>query len=255
MSLIVGFKIVVVPSLIAAVTLAGRRWGPAVAGWLSGFPIVAGPILFFIAWEQGPAFGSKAALGTVLGIPAVLAFNLAYAWCAVRTAWPLSLIAAMAAYAAASALLLALAPSAVLSIGLAALLLAAGPRLFPRIEGAAVLPPRTNSRTEIMYRMLAAAALVFAVTVFAADMGPRMSGLFAMFPVISIVLASFSHHHCGAGFAVRLLRGVILGWYALTLFFILLYLLLPLLPIVLAFAGAVFAATGVQLATRRYIQS
>lgn len=255
MSLIVGFKIVVVPSLIAAVTLAGRRWGPAVAGWLSGFPIVAGPILFFIAWEQGPDFGSSAALGTVLAIPAVLAFNLAYAWCATRASWPFSLAAAMAAYAAACALLLLLAPGAALSIGLAALLLAIGPRLFPQFEGNALLPPRANSRSEIAYRMLAAAALVFAVTHFAADMGPRMSGLFAMFPVISIVLASFSHHYCGAAFAIRLLRGVILGWYALTLFFVLLYLLLPLLPLTLAFIGAVLAATAVQLVSRRHIRS
>lgn len=255
MSLIVGFKIVVVPSLIAGVTLAGRRWGPAVAGWLSGFPIVAGPILFFIAWEQGSEFGSAAALGTVLGIPSVLAFNLAYAWCATRASWPLSLLAALAAYAAVAAALLVWAPSPLASIGLAAALLAVGPRLFPAFDGPARLPPGTNSRLEIFWRMLAAGLLVFAVTWFAADMGPRMSGLFAMFPVISIVLASFSHHYSGAAFAIRLLRGVILGWYALALFFVLLYLLLPPLPIGLAFLGAMFAATGVQLVSRRYIQA
>lgn len=256
MSLIVSVKIVVVPVLIAAVTLAGRRWGPAVAGWLSGFPIVAGPILFFIAWEQGREFGSAAALGTVLGIPAVLAFNLAYAWCATRCTWPISLAAGLAAYAAAAAALLVLAPSAALSVVLAALLLAAGPRLFPAAPaGGARLPPRANSRSEVVYRMLAAATLVFAVTHFAADMGPRMSGLFAMFPVISIVLASFSHHYCGAGFAIRLLRGVILGWYALAVFFFLLYLLLPRLPLPVAFVGAAFAATAVQLFSRRYIRA
>lgn len=255
MSLIVGFKIVIVPTLIAAVTLAGRRWGPAVAGWLSGFPIVAGPILFFIAWEQGTEFGAAAALGTVLGIPAVLAFNLAYAWCAARASWPFSLAAALAAYAAASTILLWLAPGAALSVALAALLLLAGPRLFPVVEGKAVLPARANTRTEIVFRMLAAATLVLAVTYFAADLGPRMSGLFAMFPVISIVLASFSHHTSGAVFAIRLLRGVILGWYALAVFFVLLYLLLPQLSLAPAFGGAVLAATAVQLVSRRYIRA
>ena len=38
-------KLLLVPLLLAAVTLAGRRWGQSVAGWLGSFPIVAGPIL------------------------------------------------------------------------------------------------------------------------------------------------------------------------------------------------------------------
>ena len=85
MSLILGFKLVLVPALIGAVTLAGRRWGPSIAGWLSGFPIVVGPILFFIVYEQGTAFGVTAALGTLLGIPSVLAFNIVY--CFVARCW------------------------------------------------------------------------------------------------------------------------------------------------------------------------
>ena len=49
MSLVFILKLILVPALIAGVTLAGRRWGPAVAGWLSAFPVVAGPILLVMA--------------------------------------------------------------------------------------------------------------------------------------------------------------------------------------------------------------
>jgi len=254
MSLIVGVKVMLVPALIGGVTLAGRRWGPAVAGWLSGFPIVAGPILFFITWEQGQAFGSAAALGTLMGIPSVLAFNLGYAWTATRYSWPLSLAASMVAYALVATVLLWLAPSAPLSIALDACLLVISARLFPPVGGQAALPPRVNSRFELLYRMLAAASLVLLVTYFASDLGPRMSGLFAMFPVISIVLATFSHHYCGAAFAIRLLRGVILGWYALAVFFSLLYWLLPQLGTALAFLAATMCAAVVHLFSRRFIQ-
>ncbi len=253
MSLIIGFKILIVPSLIAAVTLAGRRWGPAVAGWLSGFPIVTGPILFFIAYEQGPAFGSATALGTLLGIPTLLAFNVTYAWSATRTAWPLSLSAALTAYGVVAAALLALELSAPALAMLAAILLIAGPYLFPHVADTAT-PVRPNSRNEILYRMLAAAMLVLLVTYFATTLGARLSGLFAMFPVISIVLASFSHHHAGAGFVTRLLRSVILGWYALVVFCYLLYLMLPLLQVGLAFFGATSGAIAVQLISRRFIR-
>ena len=76
------FELVLVPALIGAITLAGRRWGPAVAGWLSGFPVVTGPILFFVALKQGPQFASDTAAGALAGSVAWLSFALGYAWAA-----------------------------------------------------------------------------------------------------------------------------------------------------------------------------
>ena len=60
-------KLLLVPGLVAAVTLAVRRWGPAVGGWLAGLPVVAGPVLVFYAIEQGDAF-----LRAVVGFRAFL---------------------------------------------------------------------------------------------------------------------------------------------------------------------------------------
>ena len=37
-------KLLLVPTLIALITLAGRRWGPAVAGWLARFPVLGGAV-------------------------------------------------------------------------------------------------------------------------------------------------------------------------------------------------------------------
>jgi hypothetical protein len=51
-------KLFLVPTLVYAVTMAGRRWGPWVAGWFSAFPIVSGPILLAITLEQGAHFGA-----------------------------------------------------------------------------------------------------------------------------------------------------------------------------------------------------
>jgi hypothetical protein len=38
MNAVLVLKLALVPMLILGVTLAGRRWGPSVAGWLSAFP-------------------------------------------------------------------------------------------------------------------------------------------------------------------------------------------------------------------------
>jgi chromate transport protein ChrA len=47
-------KLLLIPGFLLLISLAGKRWGPSVAGWLSGLPVVVGPILFFLAIEQGP---------------------------------------------------------------------------------------------------------------------------------------------------------------------------------------------------------
>jgi hypothetical protein len=64
----------------------GPQMGAGVAGWLSAFPIVSGPILLTITLEQGPAFAATAAEDTLLAVVAILVFSVAYAWAAQRHA-------------------------------------------------------------------------------------------------------------------------------------------------------------------------
>ena len=45
-------KLVLTPALIAAASLAARRWGQAVGGWLVGLPLTSGPVAVFIALEH-----------------------------------------------------------------------------------------------------------------------------------------------------------------------------------------------------------
>ncbi len=60
-------KLVLTPVLIGAASLAGRRWGPAVSGWLVGLPLTSGPITFFLALSHGATFAAAAAVGTLTG--------------------------------------------------------------------------------------------------------------------------------------------------------------------------------------------
>jgi hypothetical protein len=86
-------KLLVAPGLVAAVTLAVLRRGPAIGGWLSGMPVVAGPVLVFVAIEQGAAFGAQAAHATPAGLIGTVAFTVAYARSSVRMSWYTSLLA------------------------------------------------------------------------------------------------------------------------------------------------------------------
>ncbi len=241
---LLALKILLVPMLIVAITMAGRKWGAAVAGCLAGFPVVTGPILFFIAIEQGALFAGQAAVGATLAVLGNIGFGIAYSWISRRHAWQVSLAGGLAVYVCMVLLFNGLALSAwqAAAVTICGLLLAS--RLYPAdvIDGA----PARVPKSDLAYRVLAALALVLAVTIFSDRLGPRLSGLFAVFPVMASVLAVFSHRNLSQAFAVRLLRGMVHGFYAFTGFCFVLASTLDAYPPLLSFLMALVAAIFLQ---------
>ena len=247
MNSVLALKLFLVPSLIYFVTLAGRRWGPAVAGWLSAFPIVAGPILLAISLEQGTGFAATAAESTLMAVLAMIAFSLAYAWSSARLgvagAMPIALGAWALAVAALQSVQLPL-PFAAIAV-IAALL--AAPRLFPVLPHVQAEAPAARNGRDLPWRMLAGAVLVMSVSAAAAGLGPRLSGFFAMFPVMGTVLVGFTHVQAGRHSAVQLLRGMILGYFAFAAFCLAIALLLRAQPVAASFFCAFVFALTIQL--------
>lgn len=241
-----------VPLLIAGITVAARRWGPAVGGLLSAFPVISAPILFFIALRHGQTFAADAALGTLSAVPANAVFAIFYAWCATRTSWVPSLAAGFAGYFLAVACMNVWSPSLPVAIVFVIGTLLIAPRLFPAMIPAA--KARTASTSDIYWRMAAGAILVLFVTQSSAALGPRLSGSFAMFPVLAPVLAVFSHRQSGPGFAIQLLRGMALGYYVFTTFCIVLALTLPAMPVGFAFLLSLGCAVAVQTVSHIFLR-
>ena len=246
-------KLCLVPALIWAVSLIGRRWGAAVAGWISALPFVAGPILFTIALERGAAFAAVAAANTLLAVVATTVFCLAYARASGRLGVAGSLAAALAAYALAVAALQAMTvPAGVAFAGVLAVL-AAAPSAFPRVASADAQPVMRAGRvSDLPLRMLAGAALTVSVTVAAGALGPRLSGMLAMFPVMGTILTGFTHRASGRGATVALLRGMVLGYVAFASFCIVLVHGLRTWPLGVAFGAAAGCALAVQLLMKRF---
>src|SRR5512146_1588531 len=79
-----ALKLVLTPVLIGGASLAGRRWGGAVSGWLVALPLTSGPVAAFLVAEHGAPFGARSAVGSLSGVAAEAAFCLGYAWSAQR---------------------------------------------------------------------------------------------------------------------------------------------------------------------------
>ena len=87
----------------------------------------------------------------------------------------------------------------------------------------------------------------------ATTIGARLTGLLAVYPLYSAVLAAFAHRLEGRAAAVGLLRGLLVGLFSFTAFYSTLAILLRHAGTGGAFAGAVAAALTVQAASLRPI--
>jgi len=243
-----ALKLFLVPLFLGMVSLAGRRWGPGIAGWLAGFPIVTGPILLLLALDRGGEFAAAAAAASLAAVFASVAFSVAYSWTCRRRPWLLALAAGLVAWLAAAGLLsrVPLSPGLAFPIALATLLVA--PRCFPAVGHA--LPAAAVPRHDLLPRMLAGAVLTLAVTALSAAIGPAWSGLLAVFPLLGIVLAVFSQRACGPDFVVVMLRAMAGGLYSFAVFCFLLALLLAGHGITFSFGAALLAAALVQAAIK-----
>lgn len=245
-------KLVLVPVLIGAVTWAGRRWGAGVAGRMSTFPLVAGPILIFVTLEQGALFAAQAASAAVAAIPAFAAFALAYAWLAKRHGWMPSLCGAYLAYAGVASLALWCRAPLLLSVVLDVLALLIATRLLPPTSSV-VQRPRAV-RGELVLRMMCGAALVLLITGAADMLGPRAAGVLALFPVLGTVVTVFSHRIAGAAFVAVLLRAMVWGNFAMLAFCATLALALSCLPSPAAFGLAVLSALAANTLTTQWLR-
>jgi hypothetical protein len=241
-------KLVATPLLILAASLAGRRWGESVSGWFVGLPLTSGPVVFFLALEQGSQFAASAATGCLTGAAAEAGFALAYAAAARHASWPLALAAGTGGFVAAAILLGMAAPRLAPLAALAALALSGALWLMPR-GSAAVLTLPAAPRWDIPARMLVATALVLGLTELAPLFGAQLSGLAATYPVFAAVLAAFAHHARGAAAATGVLRGRRVGLFGFIGFFAVLASTIGEFGIALAFAAATALAITIQGAT------
>jgi hypothetical protein len=90
---------------------------------------------------------------------------------------------------------------------------------------------------------------VLTLTAVSGALGPHLSGLLAPFPIITSVLAAFTHAHGGVAQVNVLLRNFLLGFYGFAAFCFTLAVALPALATAVAFGLAVVAALAVQAVT------
>ncbi|MFM0591660.1 hypothetical protein [Paraburkholderia dilworthii] len=244
-----ALKLTLVPLFLLIVSMSGKWWGPSIAGWLAGLPVVAGPILYLLVLAHGPAFGARAATLSLSAILASEAFNFAYAWTCRTRSWSLALATGLIAWFVAACGLSWLPASPLWAAIVALAAVCFGQSFLPRSSAVAAGAPL--SRTDLIGRMVAGAVLTLLVTSLSGRVGAAWSGLLAVFPLLGIVLSVSSHRAHGPDFVIALLRGMVLGRFSFAAFCLLLSFALPYQHPLVAFMEAALLAMFVQWCTKR----
>lgn len=240
-------KLTLIPLAVLALGIMERLHGPRVAGWLSGFPVVAFPLLLFVTLDHGGAFGSASALGAWYGLVAWLSFAMTYSWCSRRLHWLWCLVISFAVWT-------------VMAIAmLEAQKLSAWTELLPVLAFivALVSYPRGEASDEqrehvwwgLPARMIAGAVLTVVVTQFSESLGSRWSGMFSTFPMLGSVIAVSNHIQYGPRAVQEAVAGMSMGLASIGAFCFVLYLLLPTASMWTAFGLALAASSSAHALT------
>ena len=248
---VLALKLLLAPLLVVASSLAGRRWGPRLAGILVVLPIVAGPILLILYLDHDSEFAANAARAATLGIVPLAAFALIFAYLSTRHGWLVILLTSWVTVLVADLALSRIAVPAGIALLLALLALHGSGALLRRMHS----PPPPAAATpwwDLPARAIATAVLVVLLTGFAAFLGPALTGALAPFPIALSVVCAFTVAQSGHAGVLALLRGIVPGLDGFALFCFLVAVLINRMSATAAFSLATAAAVifAVILATR-----
>jgi hypothetical protein len=250
---VLAVRTLLAPCFVVLVSLAARHFGVRIGGLVAGLPVIAGPILLVLALQHGTAFASRAAVGALLGMVGLAAFVLAYVGAAAHWPWPAAVVSAYAAFLLCVAAMRPVSVSAAVAFLIACTALALTLLLLPRVSR---LPHERllHPRWDLPFRAGCTLLVVLVVTAVATTLGPHLSGLITAFPIITAVLAAFTHAQRGRDDAIRLLRGFTVGFFAYATFCLVVATTLRPLGIAWSFplaAAAALAAQACALAVHR----
>ncbi|MBI3517584.1 MAG: hypothetical protein HY060_26425 [Proteobacteria bacterium] len=211
-------KVAATMAVVAGITIAAERGGPYWGGLLCALPLGAGPGYVLLAFEHDAQFIADAALGSVAGNPAVAVYLVAIVWLAPRLAVIPTLLGAIVVWLIAA---LAIRPVAwtteTATLATAVSILAC----CWLTRGVASEAPPAAVRPhwlDLPIRAVLVGGAVVGVVTASHAIGPSLTGIAMVFPIVTASFAAVIHSRMGGraaaatmATAVRALPGFALG--------------------------------------------
>ncbi len=216
-------KIAVPAVLVVIAAWAAERAGPLIGAMVATLPISVGTAYAFVALDQDAGFIAASALGSLSSNAANAVFCAVYIVAAQTRGLGVSLAAALAAWTGVALALHAVDWTLAGVVGVNAVVFAACLPVAWRFR-AAPMPPVVRRPYDIPLRAGLVAALVLAVVGASARLGPGLTGIFALFPVVLSSIVLIFHPRTGGRATAAIMANGIPGLAGIGLGFVVLNL-------------------------------
>jgi hypothetical protein len=196
--LLLSLRMAIAAAVVVSASMIAERTGPVIGALVATLPISAGPSYVFLALDHDAAFIAQGALASLPVNAATLFLGLTYVLLAQRFSLLVSFLSAITVWIALAALLRALDLS--LAGGLIANAIAFAicvpvMQHFCHVK----MPLITRRWYDIPLRASLVATLVAIVVALSGWVGPSISGMLALFPVVFTSLMLILHPRIGGG--------------------------------------------------------
>ena len=203
-------KMAVTAGFVVTAAWIAERAGPAIAAMIATLPIAAAPSYVFLALDHDTAFIARSALGSLSANAVTGIFTLVYVVLAQRQSLAISLFAALAIWFALSFALSAV-PWTIVTVAAFNVIVFAF--CIPLVTSYChVAMPRIARRWyDMPMRAGMVACLVAIVVGTSSKVGPSVTGLLAVFPIVLTSLILIFHARIGGQATAALLANTMWG--------------------------------------------
>lgn len=208
--LALALKMIVTAGFVITAAMVAERAGPALGALVATLPVAAGPAYFFVALDHDAQFISASAIGSILAHAATGWFSLAYIALAQRFGTLISVGGAIAVWFAVAFLLRSLPLSFLGAVGVNLATYAVCIVLTARYRHIEMrlFAPRWY---DVPLRAVMVACLVAAVVGSSGRVGPTVTGLLAVYPIVMTSLMLIFQPRVGGRSASALIAHTMWG--------------------------------------------
>jgi hypothetical protein len=208
--LVVALKMAATAAVVVTASMIAERAGALVGAMVATLPIAAGPAYILLALDHDRQFIADSTVASLAIHSASGIFGMAYVLAAQRASFPIAIAAAVGTWFVCALLVRAVPWSLAGAIVFCGAAYAACVTLAQRFLHARV-PPIVRRWFDIPLRAGLVAILVGIVVALGANAGPKLTGIFAVFPIVMLSLMLILHPRIGGPATAAIIANTMWG--------------------------------------------
>jgi hypothetical protein len=245
---ILALKMAATAMVVVTASLVAERVGALIGAMVATLPIAAGPAYILLALDHDAGFIADSTVASLAVHAATGLFGTAYVFAAQRCPFVVSIAIAVGTWLGCALMIRAIEWSLAGALALNAATYGICVPLVQRFVNVRV-PVIGRRWFDIPLRAILVALLVGAVVAAGANVGPRLSGILAVFPIVMLSLMLLLHPRIGGPGTAAIIANTIWGLVGFALCILALHLaVVPLgAPLALTLAFTVSVATNITI--------